>query len=68
MVVEAGPFAINAAAFYVAAHHEHAVGVAVVGAAVAIFPGGAAELAHSDHYHVAHPVAHVLIKRRERLA
>ena len=68
MVVKAGPFAVDAAALNVASHYKHAVGVAVVGAAIAVFLGGAAELAHGDYDDVAHVVSHVLLKRGKRLA
>src|SRR6266436_3125170 len=37
VIVQAGPFAVNLAALYVAAHEEHAVRVAVVRAAIAVF-------------------------------
>src|ERR1035437_408029 len=43
---EAGPEAIDPAAFDSAAHHEHAVGVPVIRAAIAVLPGGAPEFAH----------------------
>ena len=44
------------------------VGVAVVGAAVAVFARRAAELGHGHHRHILHAVAQVLVKRRERSA
>src|SRR6202521_6223823 len=68
MIVEAGPLAVDLSAFYFAAHYEHAVGVAVIGAAIAVFFGSAAELAHGNYYDVLHAVAHVLMKGGQRLA
>ena len=41
------------------------VGVAVIGAAIAVLFGGAAELRHRDHDNVFHPVAQILMKRGE---
>jgi hypothetical protein len=49
MTFQAGPFAVDFAAFYFAAQDEHAVGVAVIGAAIAVFFGGAAEFAHGGY-------------------
>src|SRR5215472_8826824 len=68
MIREAWPVAVDLAAFDIAAHDEHTVGVAVVGSAIAIFLGGAAEFAQSDDDHVLHAVTHVLVKRRETSA
>ena len=68
MIVQAGPFTVNFSAAHVSAHHEHAIGVAVVRAAVAVFAAGAAEFAHADENDVLHAVAQVLMKRREALA
>ena len=51
-----------------AAKSEHDIGVAVVGTAIAIFLGGAAELAHGDDGYIFHAVAEILIKRRQSLA
>src|ERR1700719_475690 len=68
MIFEAGPFAVDFAAFYFAAHYEHAIGVAVIGAAIAVFFGGAAEFTHGYDYDVLHAVAHVLMKGGEGLA
>src|ERR1700685_2262739 len=65
---EAGPASVNAATANVAAHDEHAVGVAVVGAAVAVFFCGASEFAHGDDDDVLHAVTHVLMERGESLA
>src|SRR6202162_6114175 len=42
--VEAGPLAVDLAALDAASEEEHDVGVAVIGAAVAVFLYGAAEL------------------------
>ena len=58
-LVEAGPAAVHLAAFDIAAEDEHGVGVAVIGAAGAVFVGGAAELRHGDEGDVLGVVAHV---------
>src|SRR5579859_1488244 len=42
--------------------------MAMVGAAVAVFAGGAAEFRHGDQDYVAHAIAQVLPERREALA
>src|SRR5207302_9339775 len=68
MVVQAGPLAVDLPAGHVAAHHEHAICVAVVGAPVAVLARGAAEFAHGDENDVLHAVGQVLMKRRETLA
>ncbi len=67
MIVQAGPFAVNLAALYIAAHEEHAIGVAVVGAAIAVFLCSAPEFAHGHENNILHAVAHILMKRRESL-
>src|ERR1700730_12238060 len=67
MIVEAGPFAVDFFALPFAAHYEHAVGVAVIGTAIPVFFGGAAELAHGDDDDILHAVAHILMKRGQRL-
>ena len=59
VVVEAGPAAIDLAAFHVAAENKHRVGVTVVSAAGAVFAGGAAELRHGDQGDVFGIVAQV---------
>ena len=58
-LVEAGPASVDLAAFDRAAHHEHHVGVAVVGAAVAVLPRGAAEFRHRDNDRIFGQVAEV---------
>src|SRR6266849_5772649 len=68
MIVQAGPFAVNLAALYIAAHEEHAIGVAVVGAAIAVFLCSAPEFAHGHKNNILHAVAQVLVKRRKALA
>src|SRR6266481_2115695 len=68
MIVQAGPSAVNLPALHVAAHHQHAIRVAMIGAAVAIFLRSAPELAHGHENSIFHAVAHVLMKRREALA
>ena len=61
------PARVNFPAFNVAAHHEHAIGVAVIGAAIAVFVRGASEFGHADEDDVAHAIAHVLMKRGNSL-
>src|SRR5438309_2389565 len=68
MIVQARPPAVNGAAFHVLAHYKHAIRMAVIGSAIAIFLGGSAELAHRHEHDIFHAVAHVLMKRRETLA
>src|SRR5256885_13527549 len=68
MVVQARPSAVNLAALHIAAHHKHAIRVAVIGSAIAIFLGGAAELTHGHEDNIFHAVAHILMKRREALS
>src|SRR6185437_4701612 len=66
-LVHAGPARIDLPAFHAAAHHKHAVCVPVVSAAIAILMRGAAKFGHADEYDVTHPVAHILMKRRNPL-
>src|ERR1700720_1996073 len=47
-LVKPRPAPVNFAPFDRAAHHEHYVGVTVIGATITIFAGGAAELRHRD--------------------
>ena len=68
LALEARPLAVDFAALHAAAHHEHTVGVAVIGAAVAVFLRGAAEFGHGDNHHILHAVAHILPERGQRLA
>src|SRR6266478_5016386 len=68
VIVQAGPFAIDLAALHVATHDEHAIRMAVVGTAIAVFLGGASELAHGHDDDVLHASAHVLMERRKTLA
>jgi len=49
------------------AHHKHAVGVAVVRAAIAVFVSGSAKLGHADENDVLHLIAHILMKRGDSL-
>jgi hypothetical protein len=58
-LAEAGPAAVDFAAFDGAAEDEHGVGVAVVGAAGAVLARGAAEFGHGDQGDVFGIVAHV---------
>ena len=66
-IAQSRPARVNFPAFNVAAHHEHAIGVAVIGAAIAVFVRGASEFGHADEHDVAHAVAHVLVKRGNSL-
>lgn len=63
----AGPARVHFSAFHRASHNEHAIGVAMVGAAVAIFVGRAAEFGHAYEDYVVHAVAHILVKRGHSL-
>ena len=62
------PAAVNFSAAYAPAEHEHDVGVPMIGAAIAVFPCGAAEFRHRDEHHIFHPIAEILIESREALA
>ncbi len=64
---EAGPGAIDATAADAAAESEHDVGVAVVGAAIAVFLDGTAEFGHGDEGDIGHAVAHIEREGGERL-
>src|SRR5215467_9771598 len=68
MVVQAGPFAIDLPAAHVSTHHEHAICVAVVRAAVAVFARGPAKFAHGNENDLVHAVAQVLMKCHKSLA
>src|ERR1700730_17273444 len=46
---EAWPFAVHFSAFHRAAHHEHAVRVAVVGTVISVFMSSSAKFGHGDH-------------------
>src|ERR1700722_12193348 len=65
---EARPFAINFSALYRAAHHEHAVGVAVIGAAISVFVGGASEFGHGHNDNIFHTIAQILVERGQPLS
>ena len=43
-LIQTGPLAVDFAALHRASHHEHYIGVAVVGATITVFAGGATEL------------------------
>src|SRR5581483_7928734 len=64
---EAGPLAIDPAAANLAAHGEHYVGMAVIGAAVAILVRRAAKLGHCDNDDIGHAITHVLIESGKTL-
>src|SRR6185369_10391092 len=57
------PLAVHFSTLHRAAHHEHAVRVAVIGAAVSVFVRGTAEFGHGDDNDVFHAVAQVLMQR-----
>ena len=56
---EPGPAAVDLAALHRSADEEHRIGVAVIGAAVAVFRDRAAELRHRQDHDVLHPRAEV---------
>src|ERR1700730_1488830 len=62
------PLTVNFSAFYCSTHHKHAVRVAVVGAAVAVFVRRASEFGHGYHDDVFHAIAQILVKRGESLS
>src|SRR3984893_19360964 len=66
-LIEARPAAIDVAALHRAAYHKHYVGVAVVGAAVAIFSRGAAEFGHGYYDCVFSEIAQVGPEGGDRL-
>src|SRR5580698_11253647 len=66
-LIEAGPASVDFPAFDRATEHEHDVGVTVVGAAIAVFAGGAAELRHGHDDGVFAEVAEISPKSRDRL-
>ena len=66
-LVEAGPAAVHLAALHRAAENEHHIGVAVVGAAVAVFARGASELRHGDDDGVFAEIAEIGPESGERL-
>ena len=64
---KARPFAEYSAAVHVTAHRKEASRVAVIGAAVAVLPDGAAKLAHGEDHNIAHAVAKIGVKRGQTL-
>ena len=64
---EAGPLAEDLATVNRAAEREEAGGVPVIGAVVAVLPRCSSEFAHRQDHHVVHPVAQVVIERRNSL-
>ncbi len=62
------PYTRGTAAPLPTAHGKHAVGVAVIGAAVAVFACGAAKFRHGNDGYVLAPVAQVQPERGEGLA
>src|ERR1700682_5324041 len=67
MFVKTRPLPIYFPTLDATAHHEHAVGVAVVGSAIAVFVCGAPELRHRDEHNIFHPITHILMERRKSL-
>src|SRR5690349_21990443 len=67
VIVKTGPLPVNASAFHVSAHDEHAIRMAVISTSIPILFCGAAEFAHGYKHDVLHSIAHVLVKRGERL-
>src|SRR5580704_18318746 len=61
------PARVDLPTFDIAAHHEHAIRVAVIGPAVTVLVRCAAKFRHADEHHVAHAVTHVLMERRDSL-
>src|SRR6185312_774543 len=59
LIGQTQPAAVHLAALYLAAEHEHGVGVTVIGAAGAVLMSGASELRHGDQRDVLGAVAHV---------
>ena len=66
--LESRPIAVHAASAHRSPQHHHHVAVAVIGAGVAVFSDGAAELRHGDEHDLVHPVAHVEDEGRQRRA
>ena len=48
-------------------HHEHDIGVAMIGPAIAVLFGRAPELGHRHHHDVLHTVSEVLAERGNRI-
>src|SRR5678816_3536776 len=65
LAIETGPFAVDLAAFDVAAKDEHRVAVPVIRSAIAVLAHGASELRHRDEHHVLHAIAEVAGERRD---
>src|SRR5271154_3209508 len=66
-IAHSRPARINFSALDIAAYQKHAVRVTVIGAAITVLVRGAAEFGHADEHHIAHAVAHILMKRRNSL-
>ena len=58
-LLQARPFAVDAAAFDVAADDEKRAGMSVVGATIPVLAGHAAELGHRHYHDVVHPIAEI---------
>src|SRR5207245_301137 len=65
---QAWPPAVDLPASDSAAENKHDVGVAMVGAAVAVFANGAPEFRHGHQDYVPHPRSEVSSERGERIA
>src|SRR5579872_2945652 len=64
---ESRPLAVYFSALHRAAHHEHAIVMAMIGATISVFVRGAAEFGHGHDHHVLHAVAQILMQRRQAL-
>src|SRR5204863_3805909 len=61
------PTAIDSAASDRTSHYKHDVGVAVIGAAIAVLAGGASELRHRDHDGIFSEIAEIGPECSDRL-
>src|SRR6202041_2873230 len=66
-IVHSRPARVHLSALDVAAHQQHAVGMTVIGAAVAVFMCRPAEFRHADEHDVSHAIAHILMERGDSL-
>jgi len=64
-LVEAGPLSVDFAALDRASHDKHDIGVAVVGATIAVLACGATEFRHGDDDGVVGEIPEVDPERRE---
>src|SRR4030095_3628187 len=59
------PAAVNLAAAHLPAHHEHDIGMSMIGAAVAVLARRATEFGHGENYNIVHAVAEIAIESGE---